>query len=328
MTAAPDPIQAASQQAPPPAPPTHLEIQVLDAGGALAGRKLVLDTSPVRFGRDPRNTLVLEDPLVSRNHGEITLDPATGQWSVVCYSDKGLKANKKPVTNLPTPLATNSATTLTAAGLKLMTVTPIVQTVYDEAGQPIDYGHATAPATGSNKRVAIWAGLGVWFLVLGGLAAFFLFTEPSSQNTDRLATWPDEQVATAIFSNPEPQTPNPTLVQRELAQANAEFERIDMQPDALRKAYEHYTRALTHDPDGLFDHGLDQRRYHQTQQNYHEQVQTLYRQATNQIGSQNYPAALQTLEDLNALYPSSYKTDFSRHLTQLRASVRSEIEDD
>lgn len=294
---------------------SRVQVEVLSGGGSLAGRRFVLDASPVRFGRDTQNTVVLDTPAVSRFHGELTCDEH-GVWSIINYSSNDLQLGRRSVGASPAPL--HKPVVVKSGGRALMRITPVADDApTDATGQPV-----VAAGTSTLKRAGLWGWIGLCLLAILIALVYPTLTADTPTRVSGLPDRLDDQAIIAeIQGSPEFVSQDPDLAERALNTANADFDRIEMQPEALRSAYENYVRAIRHTPDGVFETGLDQRRYQHVQQQLTERVLGLYDEAYQHARGKRYTRALDSLEDLIDLYPDS-DTALGEHLLILRRYCR------
>lgn len=307
--------------------PNSLHITILDGGGPMAGRSLALGHSPIRFGRDLSCDVVLDAGMVSRLHGQFELDDA-GQWSLTCFSGNGLKIGRK-VLEQNQSIAITDTTIVNCGKTKLLQIQPFETTGADGAAQAAATDiQVEAPAVdaATKKRKLIWTGVGLWIGLLVVVGIVLASVPKAGENKTGLPPAMTADQIAAELSKPPAQGPrDTTLAQIRLTEANQFFENIDSQQDALARAYWAYHEALQHTEDGVFENGLDQRRFQHARAKLQEQIVVVYDDAYALVQSQEWGRAIDYLDELNKLYPAG-ETDSELiiHIRRLKAYCRSQ----
>jgi|GEM_PF-4083733 len=310
--------------------PTSLHITILDGGGPMAGRSLALNTSPIRFGRDLSCDVVLDATMISRLHGQFERDDA-GQWSLTCFSGNGLKIGRKALEQNES-IAITGATIVNCGKTKLLQIQPF-ETAADQTNaqtataESQTQAEAVSPADAANKkRKLIWTGVGLWIglLLIVGIVLASL-PEAGENKAGLPPAMTAEQIAVELNKPPTQGPRDTTLAQIRLNEANQFFENIDSQQDALARAYWAYHEALQHTEDGVFNNGLDQRRFQHARTKLQEQIVLVYDDAYALVQSRDWGRAIDYLDELNKLYPAG-ETDSELiiHMRRLKAYCRSQ----
>lgn len=297
-------------------------IEILPGGGSAAGRKLVFDQTPLRFGRDMANPILLDALHVSRNHGELVRTP-DGVWSVVSFSNNGLKAGRKKVNDAP--VAIDRPTVISSGGKDLFSVALLPAEELAEAGfdtETPDSAENAGPP--SRKRLnRMWIGVGAWLGILA-LLAVVLSTVPKGEDSG--SDLPEPIAAASIQAElatpPQLITRDSSLAERALRSANQSYDQIDRRRGALSEAYHDYLEALQHTPGGVLENGLDQRRFLRVKQDLSEELIRLYDQAYTMIQGREFERALDKLNELRDSYRGGDRDESSSTLLSNVAMLR------
>ena len=220
-------------------PMNPLQIQLFV--GAAAGRRARFDASPISFGRDPSNALIVEDAFVSREHGEIRFE--AGQWILVNRSANGTRVNRKQVTDKPVPLTSGDEVFV---GDKLM---------FNVTIEPVEAGEATlaqGDAANLHARPARKPRSKLWMYIAGYMGFLLLIVIALStmgkkkvnpqesipeQTNAKIEEWVRLPLKRDIASQPK--------YQEHLAEAEKLFRKRQVKPSGLFEAYREYQLALS-----------------------------------------------------------------------------------
>jgi hypothetical protein len=275
--------------------PIHVQID----SGPNAGRRLVLDRSPITFGRAAGNTVVVDPPTASRKHGELAFDG--GQWWLVNHSSNGTALNGKVVRDRR-PLPERA---------EIAVGDVVVLRVWAPRG-PAGAEAAEAPAfdeaptkRGLTGRHKVWIGIGVYLLAMVGLFVFF-GTLRGNGTGDDIAAAPElsAEAIRAEIRRPLPrQPPDDRRAREAIEEARERFALVAVETDALFRAHEAYRRALSYTRGDVLEDPADQRRFAVAQRQLTEQVIERYQRAYNLLMSRQYDAAAREFQRLTAFYP-------------------------
>jgi pSer/pThr/pTyr-binding forkhead associated (FHA) protein len=139
--------------------------------GAAAGRRARFDRSPITFGRDPGNLLVVDDALVSRRHGEVRFEG--GMWMLANLSENGTRVNRKNVTEKPVPLKTGDEVFVGGKLLFNVTIEPVeTQPAGDQPMTLQEAGPDGEAVPKKKKKKAIMWMIPIYATLLLGLIIF------------------------------------------------------------------------------------------------------------------------------------------------------------
>lgn len=294
-------------------------LQVHITAGPQAGARLQLNQSPVSFGRSPDNTLVLDVPVVSRQHGELQLDES-GQWVLVNLSQNGTRVGRKKVTKKPIALTDGAAVTIGDTEVfrvhlpqpesEADTAPPDSET--DEAEQPA----GTAPGRGMKGRSKLWIGIGAWIGFLALISIYFMTAGrgggdpvqtsglyfPGSEIKDQQGPEAGKTAIRRLLAEPLPfKDPKEAEYDKHIAKARTA---VNGGKRMLYDAYRHYQQAMSYsdDRDNPLP-ALDVQRYNERvlyplSEIIYEQYMRAYR--LHDRGS--WAEARETLDDLRRQY--------------------------
>lgn len=245
-----------------PSPMNPLQIQLF--AGAAAGRRARFDRSPITFGRDPSNMLVIEDALVSREHGEIRFEG--GRWTLVNLSSNGTRVNRRHVKDKPAALSNGDEVYV---GGKLL---------FNVTFEPVDGAAAAlAPAAGAGAIVAagaaagaagvaddddlqvmapprksnLWKGIGFY---LGGMAILFVvlmvtFNRKGGDTREEMPVLTREEIRDIMTKPPKKEPRSDGHYLENLNDAKAKFpvgaSVHELSPSMLVATHESYLAALS-----------------------------------------------------------------------------------
>lgn len=233
-------------------------LQVHITAGPQAGARLQLNQSPVSFGRSQENALVLDLPVVSRQHGELLIDEDTGQWLLVNHSANGTRVGRKKITKKPITLTDGAVVTIGETEVfrvHLAGGAPEADAPYAAAAPAGTAASADdedfvdiAPGTGAKGRSKLWIGLGIWFGLC--ILAMIFFATLGGSGDENTAAWKPWVPGQNITDMTPGQDRGITEIRRMLAE-EPDFE--DPNPSRFTQAINKATEAADENPRGLFD---------------------------------------------------------------------------
>ena len=317
-------------------------LQVHITAGAQAGARLQLNQSPITFGRSPECTLILDVPVVSRQHGELMIDEE-GQWVLVNHSANGTRVGRKKATKKPVPLTDGASITIGDTEVFRVHLTQetadaaAAQQDYEEdnADQPAQH----APGAGAKGKSKLWIGIGVWVAVCIGLMIFLATlsgNDNKPSNTGGGIYYPGQEIddmdgeeagLTAIrrmlAEDPEYQDPNASRYSDHLDKAGRA---ADQGMDELYTAYRHYQQAISYsqDRDRPFENQNDVLRYDRVIDELTQIIYIRYLEAWRLHDKGDYKRAASILEELRLKY---YRNDdpndtLANHIRTLTNSAK------
>ena len=223
--------------------------------GAAAGRRARFERSPITFGRDPSNLLVIEDEHISRNHGEIRFDQ--GQWILINHSANGIKVNKKTIKTKPRPIQSGDEVSIQKTLLFSITIEPVEfdhgeSSLVDPVNDPANPNNQGGP--GARKKKKLWMGMAAY---MGGLLLLIIFLATlgggdGKKNQDNIPELSREQIK-AIIREKLPEKPHrDDRYEDAVKRANDMATQTDMTIDGLYKQYDLYRTAIQYSEKNAF----------------------------------------------------------------------------
>lgn len=291
---------------PTPGPMNPLQIQLFT--GAAAGRRARFDQSPISFGRDPSNMLIIEDATISRKHGEIRFEG--GMWLLVNLSENGTRLNRRNITDKPAPLKNGDEVFVGNKLLFNITVEPVEglpagDLPLSEAAQTIEGTQA------ARKKNKLWVGIGAYLLAMVLLIIFLSTLDKSgTADEDRVPELKRDQIAAMIRKLP-PREPTSELRYREaLTDAMRLFDRRASSIGGLHAAHKMFQTALTYsgrDDGGFPAEDTDaQFNYRAVQQELIDKVTETYIDACNRLNRGDNEGAYRGFDQIKNLFPEGH----------------------
>lgn len=297
--------------------PIHpIEIQMLT--GPAAGRRFVLEQSPITFGRSPDNTLVIDLPYVSRRHGELRAQD--GRWVLVNHSPAGTRLNRKRVTDTPRVLDPQAEVAIGDEPVFLAAYAPAPAPAASPAEKASPARHPRL-----SRRTKLWAGIGAYMVVMLGLIVFLSTLDRRGQAASG-ALAPEltvQQIEAEIRRDVPAQPADARRARAALREATELFAMRDAVPDARYRAYEAYRVALAYSPGQRLEDGIDLRRYLLVQDELVEEVTRQYQTGYNLLRSGRYDAAYAAFEKLvEQVYPAGRNSRIFQNAEAHRLAAR------
>lgn len=313
-------------------------LQVQITAGAQAGSRFQLNTSPVSFGRSAENTLVIEESVVSRQHGELHRDP-NGQWVLVNLSTNGTRVGRKKVTKKPFTLSDGDSVIIGETEVfRVYLITDDADaddTDADDNNAQQPAGHA--PGAGLKGKSKLWIGLGIWFgvCILAMVIGAMLLVgddDPSAAGANGAAqfwnpgqTLPETgeeadiaDVKRLLLEPLPPQDPNASAYTLHLNKARDAYEQGDA---GLFTAYRHYEQAISYSQnrDNPLE-AFDQIKYGNAVDELAKIIAQEYRLALRLYNTGKYPQVTAVLDNLRRDYynPPEQDDTLANHIRKLR----------
>lgn len=143
-------------------------IQISITLGSQAGKRVLLNEgdSPITFGRDAGNRLILDDTRVSREHGQLIFDE--GQWWVENQSPNGLRVGWRNASKKPAKL--RSGDVVKAGDLSLFEISfkEMARATGSAEAEQEDFEDSDEdrPKAGAKKRSNLWLGVIIYLVVI------------------------------------------------------------------------------------------------------------------------------------------------------------------
>ncbi len=295
------------------------QLQVEIAAGTESGRRVVLRPgAAVTFGRATGNTLVIDLPFISREHGELRWVASgkaegEGSWLLANKSPHGTFLDKKRVTRKPRAVVPPQ--TILVGEEPVLRVLAEVEgdaNVYPQprveggqrpSGERREEADEAPPPqqAGLTGRAKLWIGIGVYMTLMLGA---FLFVTLNRGTTQARVDAPPDLTPTqieAFVREPLPEAlPSPRLVIEVLAEA--EQHRRVASDRALVLAHRAYGRALSMTPGPVLDDALQQKHFEEVQKAVVQEVQRRYAEALAYSKAGAWESAAPAFRDLYEFY--------------------------
>lgn len=304
-------------------------LQVHITAGPQAGARLQLSQSPVSFGRSPDNTLVIDLPVVSRQHGELVFED--GQWVLVNRSANGTRLNRKRITKKPRPIADGASVVIGDEEVFRIYLTEAAAQAVPEATQEDQPQQPSqAPGAGLKGRSRLWLFAAIWFGLMIGLfvVLFAFFGDDGKDNTgpsNRIVLYANaEEVRDILKREPEREGYVASHYESHLANARDAY---DSNPRDLYEAYDSYRRAMRVMPeeqDNLI--GEDLQRYNDVEEELAELIYEQYDRAYRAERAKQFQRAVDILDDLRDDFPAPPReSEIARAILDLREKAQRSI---
>ncbi len=285
--------------------------------GRLAGQTMPFDDSPVTFGRDASQTITLESPYASREHGELRFED--DHWGLVNHSPNGTEVNGKRVTKGPRRLKEGDRVGLggevwfVAAFGDQLAETRDAEPDPAEEREPEEEQTVDSEIAEAKRRSRIWIGIGIYLAIMAVVFVVFISLSGGDTEAPAKGMLSDEQIAEEI-RRPIERPADPREASRYLKMANASYRRTSADPDALYKTYRYYRLALAYSRETTFDM-IEQRRFDTVEQQLIDAVTKQYREAYALLRSKQWAEAEQAFRKLSRMYPN-YESRIYRNVQQ------------
>lgn len=306
-------------------------LQVHITAGPQAGARLQLNQPPVSFGRSADNALVIDAPVVSRQHGELTIDE-DGQWVLNNFSQNTTRVGRKKATKKPVPLTDGASITIGDTEVFRVYLTqqaadqaPAADAASADADTPPDH----APGAGLRGKSKLWIGIGLWLLFLLGVSVFFLTSDSGDEEPDNTAGFykPGNEIADMSGPRAGEQSiknrlktalpwndPNELRYNAHVTDARAA---ADAGKSSLYQAYRHYQQAISYasrqdktNPVDSLTSTEDKLKYNRVLDELAKIIYERYIEAYRRYQKGDYDQARDILDDLRRdFYPGDPRGD-------------------
>lgn len=216
-------------------PPIHLHVLC----GPQAGHRLTFDKSPVTFGRDGDNDLVIPEAILSRRHGELVCEDDT--WSLVNHSTNPTLLGNKRVKKKPRPVRDHDI--ISVGGTAIMEVRYAAAVPAAAEAAPADDTPSPDDTRSMSTKAKLWIGIGAWWLIAGIVTMVLLTLD---KGTPEQAAIPkplaDEQIAADVARPVERSRTDARLSSESIDRGDRYWERRSLSNNLFR-AYEAYQAA-------------------------------------------------------------------------------------
>ncbi len=211
-----------------------------------------------------------------------------------------------------------------------MEVTPQqVVAAHGDEGDPADAkAAAKGEKPGLSRRAKLWVGIGVYLLVLLGLAVFFstLRSDADGDGPGALSAMDAAEIREEIREPLPPRPPEPARVREHLDIAAQELALEASEPDALYRAHVAYRVAASYAGEDGFADPLHQRQAFVVEDRLAEEVIAQYERGYNLLQARQYGPAADAFRKLLAIYPAEADSRLRHHVERQLAQAKQGLE--
>lgn len=273
--------------------PIHIQL----ISGRHAGRRLAFNVPVISFGRHVDNTVVLDNEIISRNHGELLF--AEGQWVLVNHSSNGTRVNRKRVMDKPCHLYD-----LDVIAVGDQRLFQVMLDASDLAGHDCDTVSKTS-VSAVGHRAKLWISIGAWNVLVIALVIFGFSTKKDNKETsvthrELTAMEIEEEIRQPIVIDEL----NYVRGREERQRAGDLFYSLGARSDALFEVHQLYKSSLAYLGRDTFEDGLIQRQFLKVQDQLIAEVIRRYKNAYALFRSGQYSQASEAFRSLTDFYQS------------------------
>lgn len=286
-----------------------IQLQIVTGPGTM--RREVFGESPVKFGREADNHVVLTEPTASRHHGELRL--VESGWVLVNLSPNGTRVNGRNVTRKPHPLRDRDTVAIGDA--------TVFQVVLDPVRAEAEPAAPAADEAERGWKPKLWIGIGVYLLIMLGLVVFLsTLRKDGADGAPIAAMLTPEAIAAEIAKPPSVARTDPAEARKHLAEATERFQKLTTSDRNLYETYRAYQLAQAYMGKPL--DGIDQRRFDSVRHELTDEVTTLYRRAYGELRQSRFREAQRLFDELTRrAYPDRDSAIYANAQQQLRAAT-------
>lgn len=293
-------------------------IQIQIMAGPQKGRRLAFTQSPITYGREADNAIVVANPHASRHHGELIFDRNT--WQVVNHSPNGSRLNGK---NIRKPTAVSNGDVVSIGDEEMFRVvieaaTPATDAAAADQQEQNREGDQPAEASGKSPmltgRMKLWIGIAVYMVAAIVLMVVLstLKDDVGADGIDRAPELTAQTIEREIRVVPEVESTNlQNQASEHLREARIWANRLGSSLDAAYRAHHNYQLALAYSGRTTFEDPTDQLMSDKVRAELTEEVVDLYRQGYAQLNAMQYREAIDTFSRLIRVYPDSQSEIYS-----------------
>lgn len=302
--------------------PSPLHIQLL-INGSIARRE-VFNDSPITFGREAGNRLVLQEPTASRQHGEIRLE--NDRWVLVNNSPNGTMLNGRDIGKKPKPLASGDVIGIgdVAVIRVLLEASAAAANANENENENTNDARPQPATTPGSKRSKLWIGIGVYLVFMLGIFIFFSTFKASSDDGLKPITELTSAAIVADIRRPPAKTAiDPRAAANYLQAATGYFSKLDTDPANTYLAYNAYRKSLAASGKDSLEQSVDQSRMLDVEQRLIDEVTRAYRESSALLRSGSAKEAEAGFRRLNQrIYPDYDSEVFRNAEKQLEQAIR------
>ncbi len=284
-------------------PKDDASIRITLLTGPGAGREATFTQSPITFGRDSGNTLMIAETFVSRQHGQI--EKTDGDWMLVNQSPNGTKVNRANITTKPRKLRSGDVVAIADTQVLRVTLGDAPADARDDDGGKAPASAATDGKQPLSKRTKLWIGLAAWWVGMLLILAFFITLNNGGgpgPEVNAGAELTSDQIRAAIEAPPRTQVPNQASARQWLSEARKLTGSLQSAPGNVYKAYEAYRNVLAFSGKDRLEDPLDELRYQDVTKRLTQEVIQRYQTAMNRFRGRQYDAAARDFSEITELY--------------------------
>jgi hypothetical protein len=302
-------------------------IQLQIRAGNSTGKRLLFQESPITFGRDGDNHLVVDLPTVSRHHGELQCD--ADRWFLVNLSANGTQLGKNRVTGKRRELSDGQVVSIGDQAVFEISLGPAVSGSAEvepgaQPGAGTDGQGAEVSGNALSGRAKLWIGIGVYLLVMLGGVIFFSTLDRDGQGDglQGLGRLTIAHIRDDLASSLDRRVPDARQLKANLDDAVEQLALEGSEPDALYRAHQAYQRAASFLGQSDFANPLHQRQSLEVEQRLAEQIMHRYQRALDLGQSGQMHEASDAYAGLLAFYPAPTDSVVVQNVQEHWAEVR------
>jgi pSer/pThr/pTyr-binding forkhead associated (FHA) protein len=287
---------------------TPIQLQIITGPGVT--RREVFGETPVKFGREGDNHVVLAEPTASRYHGELRF--VDGRWVLVNLSPNGTRVGGRSITRKPAVLRDRDTV---AIGDK-----PVFHVLLDTTRQDAAHDETVpgvAPAKPRSRRSKLWVGIGVYVVLMLGFILFLsTLKKNEDQGTPQAPQLTAEQIEDEIARIPDVKV-DAAEANEYLQDATARYQRVDASDRNLYEMVRGYKLAQAYSGKPL--EGIDLQRYNTKRGELTDRVAREYEQAYIRLRTGEFRSAQERFANLTLqLYPDRNSLIYQNATQQMR----------
>ena len=268
-----------------------IQIQLLSGAGT--GRRTTYNETPVSFGRDINNTVVVEDEFASRQHGEIRFEQ--DKWVLANLSPNGTRLNRKLIKDKLAPIKTGDTISIGKTPAFNLTVlgTPDAVAAAEAPVEIDDEQKLTA------KKMKLWIGIGLYMLIIVvvGVIVKMNMTERVKPAAKMPPVLTDETIAQEIRSGLTRDESTPKAQQLAI-EADKLFPHRKESLKILFNVHFTYQEALAHSKKSEFADPQTQLNFQSARYDLIEAVKRKYKSACSKLRQNDFRSAASEFHEI------------------------------
>ena len=261
-------------------------------------QRYAFSQSPVTFGRDPDNAVVLTSQHASRQHGR--LEFVDDQWVLINESENGTRVNRRRVTRKAQPLRDGDRVLIGDEQVFRVSLAaaPAEKPQDQDAEQPLTETQRAEQAR-ERRRVKVWIGVGVYLIGMLLLLVMLRTCErPDKQEGERPTALTAEQIESEIRAPLPKHTADAAQYQYYLDLGRERFAQLPRNPGRLYSTYDAFRTALSYSALDRFPDGTDQLMYEDVTTQLVQRVVDEYTHAVRLMDVGQHTNAKQQFQDI------------------------------